>query len=76
MYMSSQCTNDGAYTLTVTFRRGRPQPRPGSGENRVSLAQQSCRPRQTPRVTVKKKSPSILMIINLFSTTILATIFI
>src|SRR5262249_30574343 len=22
MYMSSQCTNDGAYTLTVTFRMG------------------------------------------------------
>src|SRR5262245_64883990 len=22
MYMSSQCTNDGSYTLTVTFRQG------------------------------------------------------
>src|SRR5262245_59821720 len=22
MYMSSQCTNDGTYTLTVTFRNG------------------------------------------------------
>ncbi len=22
MYMSSQCTNDGAYTLTVTFKHG------------------------------------------------------
>jgi len=22
MYMSSQCTNDGAYSLTVTFRQG------------------------------------------------------
>src|SRR5690348_12233609 len=40
MYMSSQCTNDGNYTLTVTFR-------PGTNlnlaqvlvQNRVSLAQ-------------------------------------
>ena len=22
MYMSSQCTNDGTYTLTVTFKHG------------------------------------------------------
>src|SRR5438132_26447 len=69
MYMSSQCTNDGAYTLTVTFR-------PGTNlnlaqvlvQNRVSLAQPILPDLVKRRgVTVKKKSPSILMIINLVS---------
>ena len=32
LYMSSQCTNDGAYTLTVTFSPGhRSEHRPGVG---------------------------------------------
>ena len=32
MYMSSQCTNDGSYNLTVTFRtRRRPEHGPGAG---------------------------------------------
>jgi multidrug efflux pump len=69
MYMSSQCTNDGNYTLTVTFR-------PGTNlnlaqvlvQNRVSLAQPILPDLVKRRgVTVKKKSPSILMIINLYS---------
>src|SRR6266851_1797848 len=69
LYMSSQCTNDGTYTLTVTFR-------PGTNlnlaqvlvQNRVALAQPTV-PDIVKRlgVTVKKKSPSILMIVNLFS---------
>ncbi|MGQ0636690.1 MAG: efflux RND transporter permease subunit [Planctomycetaceae bacterium] len=69
LYMSSQCTNDGAYALTVTFR-------PGTDlnlaqilvQNRVSLAQPVL-PELVRRrgVTVKKKSPSVLMIVNLFS---------
>src|SRR5438105_51218 len=69
MYMSSQCTNDGTYTLTVTFR-------PGTNlnlaqvlvQNRVALAQPTV-PDIVKRlgVMVKKKSPSILMIVNLFS---------
>src|SRR5260370_36482509 len=45
MYMSSQCTNDGAYTLTVTFK-------PGTDlnisqvlvQNRVSLAEPGAPP--------------------------------
>ncbi|MCC7424374.1 MAG: efflux RND transporter permease subunit [Planctomycetaceae bacterium] len=69
MYLSSQCTNDGNYTLTVTFR-------PGVDlnlaqvlvQNRVALAQPILPDLVKRRgVTVKKKSPSVLMIVNLFS---------
>jgi multidrug efflux pump len=69
MYMSSQCTNDGTYTLTVTFK-------PGIDlnmaqvlvQNRESLAEPIL-PELVKRrgVSVKKKSPSILMIINIYS---------
>src|SRR6478609_1579068 len=69
LYMASQSTNDGAYVLTVTFR-------PGTDlnlaqvlvQNRVSLAQPVLPDLVKRRgITVKKKSPSILMIVNLFS---------
>ena len=69
MYMSSQCTNDGVYRLTVTFH-------PGTDlnlaqvlvQNRVALAQPILPALVTRRgVTVKKKSPSVLMIVNLSS---------
>src|SRR5690349_14316448 len=69
MYMSSQCTNDGAYTLTVTFK-------PGSDlniaqvlvQNRVSLAEPILPDLVRRRgISVKKKSPNVLMIVNLFS---------
>jgi multidrug efflux pump len=69
IYMSSQSTNDGAYSLTITFR-------PGSNlnlaqvlvQNRVALAQPIL-PELVRRrgVTVKKKSPSVLMMVNLSS---------
>src|SRR5262245_45767897 len=69
MYMSSQCTNDGTYTLTVTFQ-------PGSDlnisqvlvQNRESLAEPVL-PELVKRrgISVKKKSPNVLMIVNLFS---------
>jgi multidrug efflux pump len=67
MYMSSTCGNDGSYTLTVTFK-------PGVDlniaqvlvQNRVSLAEPVLPDLVKRRgVTVKKKSPSQLMIINL-----------
>ncbi|HXD89292.1 MAG TPA: efflux RND transporter permease subunit, partial [Urbifossiella sp.] len=70
MYMSSTCANDGTYTLTVTFK-------PGVDlniaqvlvQNRVNLAEPRLPPEVTRRgVMVKKKSPSQLMIVNLFST--------
>ena len=69
LYMSSQCTNDGMYTLTITFR-------PGTNlnlaqvlvQNRVALAQPIL-PELVRRrgVTVKKKSSTVLMIVNLYS---------
>src|SRR5438552_18876445 len=70
MYMSSTCANDGTYTLTVTFK-------PGVDlniaqvlvQNRVNLAEPVLPDLVKRRgVTVKKKSPSQLMIINLRST--------
>src|SRR5580765_2418442 len=70
MYMSSQCTNDGTYTLTVTFF-------PGSDlnisqvlvQNRESLAEPIL-PELVKRrgISVKKKSPNVLMIVNLVAT--------
>src|SRR5881398_105738 len=69
MYMSSQCTNDGNYTLTVTFK-------PGSDlnisqvlvQNRVSLAEPILPDLVKRRgISVKKKSPNVLMIVNLVS---------
>src|SRR5437764_10036720 len=69
LYMSSQCTNDGMYTLTVTFK-------PGVDlnmaqvlvQNRESLAEPILPDLVKRRgVTVKKKAHSTLMIINLFS---------
>src|SRR5262249_42079546 len=69
MYMSSQCTNDGNYTLSITFK-------PGADlniaqvlvQNRESLAEPIL-PELVKRrgISVKKKSPNVLMIVNLFS---------
>src|SRR5262249_59492281 len=69
LYMSSQCANDGSYKLTVTFK-------PGSDLNisqvlvqtRESLAEPIL-PELVKRrgISVKKKSPNVLMIVNLFS---------
>src|SRR5216684_6194842 len=69
LYMSSQCTNDGTYTLTVTFQNGVDlNMAQVLVQNRVALAQPIL-PELVRRrgVTVKKKSPSVLMIVNLFS---------
>jgi len=69
LYMSSQCTNDGNYTLTVTFKHGVDlNMAQVLVQNRVSLAQPIL-PSLVQRrgVMVKKKSPSVLMIVNLFS---------
>ncbi|CAN5276261.1 efflux RND transporter permease subunit [soil metagenome] len=70
MYMSSQCTNDGTYTLTVTFKLGtNPDIAQVLVQNRVSLAQPVI-PELVQRegIVVKKQSPSTLMIVNLVST--------
>ena len=69
LYMSSQCTNDGTYTLTVTFKNGVDlNMAQVLVQNRVALAQPILPDLVQRRgVTVKKKSPSVLMIVNLFS---------
>ena len=69
LYMSSQCTNDGVYTLTITFKLGTDlNIAQVLVQNRVSLANPVL-PSLVQRrgVLVKKKSPSVLMIINLYS---------
>ena len=67
--MSSQCTNDGAYTLTITFQNGVDlNMAQVLVQNRVSLAQPILPDLVKRRgVSVKKKSSSVLMIVNLFS---------
>src|ERR671938_949064 len=60
MYMSSQCTNDGNYTLTVTFKLGTDlNIAQVLVQNRVALAQPVLPVLVQRRgITVKKKSPS------------------
>lgn len=69
MYMSSQCTNDGTYTLTITFEHGTNlNMAQVLVQNRVALAQPVLPDLVKRRgVAVKKKSPSVLMIVNLLS---------
>ena len=69
LYMASQCTNDGAYTLTITFEHGVDlNMAQVLVQNRVALAQPILPDLVKRRgVTVKKKSVNTLMIINLFS---------
>ncbi len=69
LYMSSQCTNDGQYNLTVTFDVGVDLDMAQVlVQNRVNLALPSLPDvvKQTG-VSVKKRSPSILLVVNLFS---------
>src|SRR5438067_12822850 len=70
MYMSSQSTNDGNYTLTITFK-------PGSDLNisqvlvqqRLAQANPILPPLVQKRsVAPRKKTSNVLMIVNLFST--------
>src|SRR5437660_5683883 len=69
MYMSSQCTNNGTYTLTVTFKLGMDSDMAQVlVQNRVSLALPVIPPLvQNEGITVKKMSPNTLMIVNLVS---------
>src|SRR4051795_5444930 len=69
IYMSSQSTNDGAYTLTVTFKPGMDSDMAQVlVQNRVSLALPVIPLLvQTEGINVQKMSPSTLMIVNLTS---------
>ena len=69
IYMSSQCTNDGNYSLTVTFKLGMdPNMAQVLVQNRVSLATPVI-PALVQRegINVEKMLPSRLMIVNLYS---------
>ncbi len=69
LYMSSQSTNDGGYKLTVTFKLGTNLDMAQVlVQNRVNLAL----PRlpdvvKTTGVSTKKKSPSVLLVVNMYS---------
>ncbi len=69
MYMSSQCTNDGSYTLTVTFELGTDlNMAQVLVQNRVSLAMAQLPEQvQLQGVNTNKQSPSILLAVNLYS---------
>src|SRR5947209_11561444 len=69
LYMSSTSTNDGSYSLTVTFRAGVDSDMAQVlVQNRVSLALPVIPPLvQNEGISVKKMSPSTLMIVNLVS---------
>ena len=71
MYMSSQCTNDGSYTLTVTFMLGTDlNMAQVLVQNRVALAMSQLPEQvQMQGVNTNKQSPSILLAVNLFSPT-------
>jgi multidrug efflux pump len=69
LYMSSQCTNDGTYVLTVTFEVGTNlDDAQVQVQNRVNLALPTLpdEVKQTG-VSVKKKSPNILLVVNVIS---------
>ena len=69
MYMSSQSTNDGAYSLTVTFKLGMDSDMAQVlVQNRVSLALPVIPILvQNEGINVKKMSPNTMMIVNLIS---------
>jgi multidrug efflux pump subunit AcrB len=69
LYMSSQSTNDGGYNLTVTFEVGTNLDMAQVlVQNRVNLALPTL-PSEVKQtgVSVKKKSPNILLVVNLVS---------
>jgi multidrug efflux pump len=69
LYMSSRCTNDGQMYLDVTFEVGTNLDMAQVlVQNRVSIAQAKL-PEEVKRqgVTTKKKSPAILLCVNLIS---------
>lgn len=69
LYMSSRCTNDGQMFLDVTFELGTDLDMAQVlVQNRVSVAEAKL-PEDVKRigVTTKKKSPSILLCVNLIS---------
>ena len=69
LYMSSNSSNDGRMTLTVTFELGRdPDIATVNVNNRVAVAEPRL-PEDVRRfgVTVRKQSPDLTMVVNVFS---------
>ena len=69
LYMESQCTNDGAMRLTVTFKHGtNPDQAQVLVQNRVSVATAKL-PEEVRRIGVvtKKQSSAILLVVSLYS---------
>src|SRR6185503_4642111 len=69
LYMTSQSNNDGSYTLDVTFEIGTDvNMAQVLVQNRVAIAQPSL-PDVVKNigVTTKKRSPDILLVVNLYS---------
>ena len=69
LYMSSTCTNDGAYNLTVTFKLGTNLDMAQVlVQNRVAMAMPTLPDVvKSTGVTTKKKSPNIMLVVNLTS---------
>ncbi|HTQ37600.1 MAG TPA: efflux RND transporter permease subunit [Pirellulales bacterium] len=69
LYMSSQMGNDGSYTLTVTFDIGVDlNTALVMVQNRVTLAMPQLPTQvQNQGITIRKRTPDILMIVNFFS---------
>ena len=69
LYISSQCGNDGSYNLTVTFDlKSDLNTALVMVQNRVALATpQLPNSVQQQGLTIKKKSPNILLVVNFFS---------
>ena len=69
LYMSSQMGNDGSYSLTVTFDIGVDlNTALVMVQNRVTLAMPQLPTQvQNQGITIRKRTPDILMIVNLFS---------
>ena len=69
LYMSSQSNNDGSYTLDVTFKLGTDvNMAQVLVQNRVAIAEPTL-PEvvRTIGVSVKKRSPDILLVVSLYS---------
>src|SRR6202008_2789041 len=69
LYMSSQSSNDGSYSLDVTFKLGTDlNMAQVLVQNRVAIAQPTLPDVvKAIGVTVKKRSPDILLVVNLYS---------
>jgi multidrug efflux pump len=69
LYMQSQCGNDGSYSLSVTFDVGTDlNTALLMVQNRVALAMQQLPSSvQNQGITIRKKTPDVLLIVSFFS---------